>query len=128
MKKSVGLYAASTSARKPALSIACQMRRNILRRMRRQELQRLKAAVPRIAHRHHMDEAAIVMEAVKYIDQLHATLLARARSGKISPEVLQRVDLGRIAAMHDMRFTTRTHLSLTQLDMPFKLVPVLPKK
>jgi hypothetical protein len=72
-------------------SAARQARRTLLRRVHRQELRRLQQLVPvtlrarlpsgqRTAAR----ECAILHSAVRYIDALHATILARVANGTLS--------------------------------------------
>lgn len=66
-------------------------RRVLLKRIQRQELKKLQSLLPALSirrrqfqNRQRIDELAIVEEACRYIDQLHATILARIQSGSLS--------------------------------------------
>jgi len=82
-------------------SAASLARRALLRKIHKQELRKLKMVLPKtlVQHRRgrrgfngtHLtsgtvdDEMATIMGAVAYIDQLHAAVLARVRSGSLNP-------------------------------------------
>ena len=65
---------------------AMAARKALLRRIQRQELRKLQSLLPPTAIRHRSQEpdaCQVIDQAIKYIDQLHSTILARVRSGSL---------------------------------------------
>uniref|UniRef100_A0A5S6Q515 BHLH domain-containing protein n=1 Tax=Trichuris muris TaxID=70415 RepID=A0A5S6Q515_TRIMR len=61
-----------------------------MRRLQRQEVRRLRSALPlEVRRRRDLDEVEVINEAARYIDQLHAAIVARVKAGLMPPEILR---------------------------------------
>uniref|UniRef100_A0A914VUN3 BHLH domain-containing protein n=1 Tax=Plectus sambesii TaxID=2011161 RepID=A0A914VUN3_9BILA len=71
---------------KPSCSPAVAARRALLRRIQRQELRKLQLLIPSMScrvYRREPDPCTVIDQAIRYIDQLHATVLARVQAGSL---------------------------------------------
>lgn len=71
---------------KPTCTPAAAARRALLRRIQRQELRKLQLLIPTMscrAYRREPDPCTVIDHAIRYIDQLHATVVARVQAGSL---------------------------------------------
>ena len=74
-----------------SFSAARTARRALLRRLQRQELRRLQACIPSTilaSRRNRNDTQTVIDSAIRYIDALHSTIVARVNAGTLSPGML----------------------------------------
>lgn len=63
-------------------------RRAQLRKIQRREYRNLRKLIPSVRKEEHVDKMTVLEEAVKYIDELHATLLQRFTQGGLAKHVV----------------------------------------
>lgn len=91
---------------KPSCSPAVAARRALLRRIQRQELRKLQLLIPSMScrvYRREPDPCTIIDQAIRYIDQLHATVVARVQAGSLPRGEQQTLILVVVVVIEEMR-------------------------